>query len=201
MAFALSLFRPFTNYIGKIGENSGKRAPAGRIVGSRWFFCEYCSLTTVTMTFDERGNLTPYQLIPSDLETIRTIFVELFPDSITRWKIFDAFTAYLNELKSVLNEPLEIWVDGSFTTQKQNPGDVDFVIFVDRQIAAIHVDAIYRFRQKRYGEKSLTDGYFVEIVPQTHPDYRIYRFNQDDKYRDFAFDRLGNPKGFLQVYF
>ncbi len=151
------------------------------------------------MTFDERGYLTPYQLISCNLETIETVFVEPFSDSTTRWKIFNAFTAYLNELKSILNVPLEIWVNGSFSTEKQNPGDVDFVIFVDREAATTHVDAIYRFRQKRYGGKSLTDGYFVEVVPQTHPDYQIYCFNRDDKYRDFAFDRLGNPKGVLQL--
>ena len=153
------------------------------------------------MTFDERGNLTPYQLIPSNLKTIETVFVELFPDSTTRWKIFEAFKAYLQELKSVIGEPLEIWINGSFTTQRKDPNDVDFIIFVDKQTATAYIDAIYQFRQRRYDKKSLTDGYFVEVVPQAHPDYRIYKLNQADKYRDFSFDRLGHPKGFLQLFF
>ncbi len=119
--------------------------------------------------------------------------------SFTRRRLFNAFTGYLAELQEALNTPLEIWVNGSFTTLKPNPNDVDFVIFVDKAVADTHKETIFQFRQRRYAKKSPTDGYFIEIVPEGHPEYRIYQLNRADKHRDFAFDRSGHPKGYLQL--
>ncbi|MBC8154715.1 MAG: hypothetical protein H7Z72_17595 [Bacteroidetes bacterium] len=151
------------------------------------------------MIFDEHGYLIPYTLLVTDLETISLVFVDEMLESTTRRKIFATFIKYITELQIALDCPLEIWVDGSFTTTKLNPDDIDFVIFVDRQVAATHQQLIRQFRQRRYQTKSLMDGYFVEVVSETHPDYRIYQFNRADKHRDFAFDRLGKPKGYLQL--
>lgn len=151
-----------------------------------------------TMIFDEHGCLTPYDLIPSDLDTIEAIFVKLHPNSRTRSNVFAAFVSYLTELKSVLNTPLEIWVNGSFTTQKRDPNDVDFVIFVDKQVATAHQSSIFQFRQQRYAKKSRTDGYFVETVPEDHPDYNLYQLDRQDWHRAFVFGRNGQ-KGYLQV--
>lgn len=82
-------------------------------------------------------------MIPSALDTIEAVFVKPFTKSKTRWRVFEAFFIYLTELKAVLNVPMEIWVNGSFTTQKRDPSDIDFVIFVDRQIAMAHNDIIH----------------------------------------------------------
>lgn len=142
-----------------------------------------------TLVFDEGGYLTPYDLILSDLPTIETVFVESFPALTTRRKLFDAFVTYLTELTTILKTPLEVWVNGSFTTQKHNPTDVDFVIFVDKQVAITHRDTIYQFRQRRYAKNSVTDGYFVEVVAENHPDYTLYQFDREDWHRAFVFGR------------
>ena len=151
------------------------------------------------MTFDEQGYLTPYELIFSDVESIEAVFVEPFSTSITRRKVFNAFTTYLTELKTALMAPLEIWVNGSFTTQKRDPNDVDFVIFVDKQISTAHADIINEFRKRRYPKNSLTDGYFVEVVPESHPDYSLYQLDRQDWDRAFIFGR-NERKGYLQLF-
>lgn len=151
------------------------------------------------MTFAEYGYLVPYTLIVTDLETLNLTFVNEMPESTTRRRIFTTFTGYVTELQTALNCPLKVWVNGSFTTTKLNPEDVDFVIFVDKQVTVNHQQLIRQFRQRRYQKKSLTDDYLVEVVSETHPDYRIYQLNRLDKQRDFAFDRLGNPNGYLQL--
>lgn len=141
----------------------------------------------------------PCELIKTTLAELNEVFSKGFPLSITRRLIFDEFATYVADLQSGLNVPMEVWVNGSFTTLTLNPNDIDFVIFVGSQIANQHVELIRFYRAKRGQEGSLTDGYFVETVPPGHPDYRIYQFNRDDRYRDFGFDRLNKQKGILQL--
>lgn len=152
------------------------------------------------MTFDENGYLIPYELTPSDLSTIEAVFVDPFINSLTRRNVFDAFTSYLTELKSALNAPLEVWVNGSFISLKDNPNDIDFVIFVSKQVATVNSDIIYQFRQRRFSEESLTDGYFVETVPLSHADYNLYQYDRQDWHRAFVFGR-NVKKGYLQLLF
>lgn len=151
------------------------------------------------MTFDVRGYVQPYELVITTLAKLKEVFSEGFPLSTTRRLIFNEFATYLADLQSGLNAPIEVWVNGSFTTLTLNPNDIDFVIFVDSQTASQHVELIRFYRAKRSQAGSFTDGYFVETVPPAHPDYRIYQFNRDDRYRDFGFDRLNKPKGILQL--
>jgi len=148
------------------------------------------------MTFDENGYLIPHELTPSDLATIEAVFVAPFITSLTRRKVFDAFTSYLTELKSAPNAPLEVWVNGSFISLKHDPNDVDFVIFISKQVAIVSSDIIYQFRQRRFSRESLTDGYFVETVPLSHPDYNLYQYDRQDWHRAFAFGR-NMKKGYL----
>ena len=150
------------------------------------------------MIFDKRGNLVPYELIPADLDTLEAVFVRSFPDSATRQRIFETLILYLTELKATLNTSLEVWINGSFTTQKHDPNDIDFVIFVDRRVAVTHQTTIYQFRQRRYEENSMTDGYFVETVPEEHPEHRLYQLDRQDWHRAFVFGRNGQ-KGYLQI--
>ena len=152
------------------------------------------------MTFDQRGNLLPYELIQTTLAEIETVFVNALPRSTTRRLIYDAFVNYLTNLQREIKVPIEVWANGSFTTLKPNPDDIDFVIFVDSQVAREHIDIIGLFRVKRSLAGSLTDGYFVESVSPDHPDFRIYEFNRADRYRDFGFDRLNKPKGGLHLH-
>lgn len=112
------------------------------------------------MTFDILGNLSPYELIVVDWETIENLFVRQFPDSLTRIPILTALRTYLDELRLALNIPFDIWIDGSFVTTKPNPNDVDFVIFVDAVVASQMPLVIQQFRDRRYQRANLTDGYF-----------------------------------------
>ncbi|CAN5274793.1 hypothetical protein BH09BAC4_BH09BAC4_20610 [soil metagenome] len=96
------------------------------------------------MTFDNFGNLAPYELIATDWEVIASHFVDTFPQSITRQATYEALQTYLIELKAALGIPLIIWLDGSFVTEKQNPNDVDFVIFVDTDTFQQHQPTIQR---------------------------------------------------------
>jgi hypothetical protein len=66
---------------------------------------------------------------PYNLVGLRRLCVDRFPESITRRRVMenlDALTALVNQ-SGVRGE---LWIDGSFTTSKLNPDDVDLVFAV-----------------------------------------------------------------------
>lgn len=62
------------------------------------------------------------------LEEIERIGVSDFPKSKRRKEIFDKAKFFLSELLE-LGVIDEIWADGSFLTEKQEPDDIDLVVF------------------------------------------------------------------------
>ena len=48
-------------------------------------------------------------------------------DQAHRKRIFDGYLQFIDNLKTALNIPFFQWINGSFTTQKQFPGDKNMV--------------------------------------------------------------------------
>lgn len=74
--------------------------------------------------FNEKGYL-PAGLHQATLDEFKNRFVTE-PTSETRANIFRGYLNYLSELEP-LRVTIKQWVDGSFTTAKQNPSDIDLV--------------------------------------------------------------------------
>ena len=55
-------------------------------------------------------------------------FLEPFGESDRRLHLIRQLHRFLNELQK-LSIPLEVWIDGSFTTRKPEPEDVDIVVW------------------------------------------------------------------------
>jgi hypothetical protein len=72
-------------------------------------------------------------------------FVKIFidqPKMARRDKIFKEYNRYLEDLTEIIgNLSFTQWVDGSFTTKKTNPNDIDFVTFLPE-------DVYFRFESK-----------------------------------------------------
>lgn len=149
------------------------------------------------MTFDQFGHLTPYDLITTEWENIESQFAEPLNRPGTRRVIYEALHTYLFELKAELAIPLIIWLDGSFTTKKPDPNDVDFVIFVDTDTFQEHQSTIQRYVAKRREPNSLTDGYFVEVFPTNHTSYFVTEADTIEWYHRFGRDRNRRKKGIL----
>jgi len=56
--------------------------------------------------FDENGFLKPYDLIETNLEIIKEIFVEGMPLSSTRKAIFESYLSYNEELRNIYQRGL-----------------------------------------------------------------------------------------------
>lgn len=125
---------------------------------------------------DEYQSLFEPGIHDMTLSEMESRCVGSFSDSARREQVFGRFKAFLSFLYSVPLS-LEIWVDGSFTTVKHSPNDVDIVIFynvdevnqlADKEKATLQ----YLFAdQKATRLRFLTDAYFV---PRTDERLRSY---------------------------
>lgn len=64
------------------------------------------------------------------VEQLRELCVRKFPGSTVRGEIMAGFEAIYERAISVCLEGVA-WVDGSFLTEKIEPGDIDFIILTD----------------------------------------------------------------------
>jgi hypothetical protein len=88
------------------------------------------------MTSEEYPSLLPPGLHPMTLATARRRFVEAFGgDARThRGHVLARFEAYLARLDALGLAWEELYLDGSFTTQKPRPRDVDVLVVMRRAV-------------------------------------------------------------------
>ncbi len=151
--------------------------------------------------FDNRGNLFPYDIIRIEsLSEFEQTFVTVFPLSATRFPIYSGLLEYIQTLGDVLAETAymgtwRLWVNGSFTTNKLNPNDVDVLSLLDDE-AALHQHKD-RF-EPLFGQNAFrvyqTDAYFVlDDGTEQARELTAYWTNQ------FGVDRSGAKKGIIEL--
>lgn len=157
--------------------------------------------------FDPNGYLVPDDVITTDIEAFQFTFVDSIPDK-TRLEIFNNFMQFCQMFLEDLNlQEVSILINGSFTTRKQNPNDLDLVIFLDLERQQTYEQLL---REKYNHEKLLNnlrlDVYFPIIYPKNHPNHaftesdRAYWIDQFTRTRP---NRRGvvYKKGLLQLTF
>lgn len=112
--------------------------------------------------FDENGNLPPGVHWATWEE-----FVERFGTTQRRLRMIQGLLLAMEQLKAA-GCPT-IYIDGSFVTRKQNPGDFDACwedSGVDINYLASIAPTLYKFAQKRAEQKAIYRG---EIFPSNYP--------------------------------
>jgi hypothetical protein len=146
------------------------------------------------LKFDDYGYLTPYEPIPSTLEDIERHLTY----NIRRQTLFSALSKFIDELKKLDVYPIIMWVNGSFTTTKKYPKDIDLVVFLpfdklksntkDLQILAKSNDP-------------LIEVFYEPIYPSGHQLDVTNVENQSYWQGVFGFDRKGFDKGIIELNF
>lgn len=67
-------------------------------------------------------------IVETDLKKLEAVCVDQFSENAVRRWLFNRFKIFLDQLSSV-GTRLIVWVDGSFTTSKSDPGDIDIVVW------------------------------------------------------------------------
>lgn len=122
----------------------------------------------MTYNFDARGNLVPYEIIRIDsLDAFEHAFVTSFPLSATRFAIYTGMLEYIGAMGDVLKQVMykgtwRLWINGSFTTSKLNPNDIDILNLLDDDTTLRQHKALF---EPLFGQNAFlryqTDAYFL----------------------------------------
>jgi len=154
--------------------------------------------------FDQNGNL-PVGFIRPTIEEFKERFVIGFENSVTRTDIFYRYLNYCNRM-GYLEVVVKQWVDGSYSTNKENPNDIDLVTHIDalkaNESAELHEDLTKLLDNAHCKSQYRCDVYVIPIYPKELPDeYRIYKKSEKYWSKWFGHDREGNPKGIIEFNF
>ncbi|MBE9606117.1 hypothetical protein IAI18_14720 [Acetobacteraceae bacterium H6797] len=154
------------------------------------------------MKFNSTGYLDA-GLHPVSIEQIKLWFVDPFVIPTTRGDIYEGYLRHSEELKK-FGFKFEQFIDGSFVSSKQDPGDIDLLGMADLHV----IDALPDDQKERllrlfsgHGTKSnfMCDAYFLPSVPEDDPAYQDFRAQRKYWMGEFGYDRSDRPKGILTV--
>ena len=154
------------------------------------------------MKFNGDGYLDP-GIHDYKADEIEAHLVDGFPTSITRTAIWLGYGRHCNDVRACGICVIE-FIDGSFSTLKNDPSDIDLVGFADMEevnnLPAAMKDA---FRKLFLGPDTksthLCDAYFVPTVPPGHPHEGKLRSTRKYWMGEFGFDRQDRPKGIIRT--
>lgn len=160
--------------------------------------------------FDEYGNPMPYNFIELTIEEFKEIFVEGFNPREQREYLFKMYIKYIKDFAEIYKQDWEQWLDGSYTTKKENPNDIDGVALIDGNFffnTKGRINKFFRLNpdfKKKSGEKDVIDEYGLDmyIIPIFPENDERHKFTLNMlKYWEnwFSKDRQGRPKGIIKI--
>jgi hypothetical protein len=157
------------------------------------------------MTFDEKGHVYPYAVIEMTMGEFKQVFVEGMEDKTHRKQLFTNYLRFTEAFQAALGIPFFQWVNGSFTTKKLLPGDIDVVSFIEYDQFARKLAVLDRFHSIGKGSYD-TDLHFAATCKWNHRFYQ--RAVSDEAYwKDvFGFSKpdesdVRYPKGIIKIKF
>ncbi|EAW1232671.1 hypothetical protein DUC38_22435 [Salmonella enterica subsp. enterica serovar Saintpaul] len=138
-----------------------------------------------------------------DDDKIKSLCVEAFPNSVRRSMLYCNYIQLIEQFRAINQQCRcfsEVWIDGSFTTQKPEPDDVDILVVVDFLALNNLPDALKPTVSTLLNRDYVKLNYKIDVLllAENHPD-----FDYDERrsyWRGwFGFDRKENPKGLARV--
>jgi hypothetical protein len=133
---------------------------------------------------------------------IRTMCVSAFPLSTTRDEIMRGLEVLVGALANA-GVPTEVWVDGSFLTQKVNPEDVDVVLCMQGEAynngTQEQRDTVDIVRKVDLKPPLHCHSFAFFEWPESHPLYWDGEWDRAYWIRQFGFSRRDQPKGIARV--
>ena len=153
------------------------------------------------MHFDAEGYPCPPLLAVSDFAAFAQDHVAAHPKSMTRSVIFSGYERYVRDFRAVLGVGFKQWVNGSFTTAKINPKDIDIINFVAHNHAT---DALLPFQTNGGSRDTFhVDAYIIPVYPKESPRYiNVTLLLACDWASRFGFDEIsGQEKVVIELLF
>jgi len=165
--------------------------------------CALCRVQCagVPVKFNSDGYLDP-GLHNATQDDIEEHLVKPFTASVTRKPIFEGFVRHCSDV-SAFGVDVEELLDGSYISNKNDPGDIDLVGFADLYaIDALPPADQVKFRELFRGQLTKAthscDAYFCPTVASSDPLYAKLRPQRKYWMGEFGFDRVDTPKGLIR---
>lgn len=150
------------------------------------------------MQFNDMG-LIEAGLHECDMGEFCEIFINDFVTSQSRTIIFQSLKKFLENIIAKY-DLYEVWIDGSYVTNKVNPNDVDIVLFFELNDFIMIGQEWNNIRNVAY-----LDAYFSCAVNQNSlsqlspPDINTITNKRNYWKGQFGFDRSDTPKGIIVI--
>lgn len=151
--------------------------------------------------FDKNGNPSPPGIVKMSVDDFKRIFVEGFSDSDSRLSIFESYTIYCNDFKTQISAKFDQWLNGSYTTTKLNPNDIDLIniVNVDDELNS-KGDLLKTFLTVGGSkDKYFVDGYFIPVYDKSDPRREVTDHWLNHWADFFGHDRMRRPKALIEV--
>ncbi|GAB5555726.1 MAG: hypothetical protein Sapg2KO_53170 [Saprospiraceae bacterium] len=124
-----------------------------------------------------KGYITPPERQELSLEEFYLHFVEAFPDSDTREKLFSGYFKYISDFQNEIVEDFTQWIGGSFSSKKLNPRDIDLVTILPFETFETKSELIEKKFRKSAKSVYGVDAYIVSSYPEEHQKYPLFHGN------------------------
>lgn len=151
--------------------------------------------------FDRNGNPSPPGIIKITSDDFKKIFVDDFSESESRADIYDSYSTYCNDFKSQISHKFDQWLNGSYTTTKLNPNDIDLINIIPVDDNLNSKRSLLRGFLSVGGskEKYQVDGYFIPVYDKGDPRREITEHWLNHWADFFGHDRLRQPKALIEI--
>ena len=132
---------------------------------------------------------------------IKNLCVDAFPGSLRRGMLHSNFQQLLlcfNKLNNIIHCISEIWVDGSFTTEKPEPDDIDILVVFDPLLLDQIPEQYHGMASQVLDRQFVKLNYNIDVLllAKNDPDYEAMR----SYWRGwFGFDREESTKGLIRI--
>jgi hypothetical protein len=138
--------------------------------------------------------LFPPGLHPVDEAQLEAHFVYPFNGSTTRPALLSGLRAYLQALRQA-GVTFEVWLDGSFSTQKVDPNDVDLVVFADPDELNRLPPSLQTYLRGLFDRTTAKRQYGCDVLFAPSSDLNLRSYWRGW----YGFDRLEQPKGIARL--
>jgi hypothetical protein len=161
-----------------------------------------------TMTiFNGNGYLSSSPALHGwSIDEVQEHLVLPFSDPTSRNEIYTGLE-YLIESLKMLGRKMELWLDGSFVSEKHNPGDIDLVVVITIQdyksMTQGELELLYKYTSGGDTKKICNcDSYLLLTCSDSHGNEEEKNLlKQDEMYwlNQFGTDRANVAKGMVKL--
>lgn len=129
---------------------------------------------------------------------VKSLCVDAFPESVRRSMLYCNYIQLVSDIRNInkqFNCFIEVWVDGSFTTEKPEPDDIDILLVIDPNrlnlVPVMFQPQIEKFLNRQY----IKHNYKIDLLLLEHG-------KDEDRMHwrgVFGHDREDTPKGIVRI--